>query len=95
MATSIQIYLKARIDRNRELRPEAGRPGTLLEVQDISPNETIETLKIEIETKISDWKSEIIDTLRKDMVKGEEKVSAIESKLESLQHKCNEDFSMM
>ena len=67
MATSIMIYWKACIDQNRELRPEDEFPGTLIEVEHLPQNETVETIKIEIDAKINDLKSEIIETLRKDI----------------------------
>ena len=77
MVAGIRIYWKAMINRSREMGHQDDRPETFIEVQGITQNEQAGTLNTEIERlnqKMNDFKAEIIETLRKDMEKCEEKI---------------------
>ena len=66
-------------DRKRGLSHEGDNPGSSIEVQDLSQDQTVTTLKIGIEdrvdTKINGLKDEMV-ALRKQMEKMEEKIIA-------------------
>lgn len=71
MVAGIRIYLKAKMDANREMAQEDDGPGTLVVVQESEPNQTIGTLKIEIDrinANMNNLKADIIDTLKADII---------------------------
>ena len=84
MAAGLKVYCRACLGRNREINQENSYPSILIEVDDLEQNNTVETLKIEIDgidTKINDFKAfveteivETLKTLRKDMEKQDEKI---------------------
>ena len=80
MLAGLRIYFRACLDRNKKIDPEQSSPGILNEVHDLVKNDTVETLKIEmdeLDKKINDFKTEIVETmkaLRKDMKKTEEQI---------------------
>ena len=70
----IRIYLKVKINRNKEISNQDDCPGTLIEAQESTQNEQAGTLNIDINKlneKMNEFKAEIIEALRKDMAKGE------------------------
>ena len=84
MVGSIRVYWKAYRDRHRGLSHEDDFVGNLTELQALEQNETVNkrTLQIEmdrIDTKINDYRDEVIHALkalRKDMEKNEENIIA-------------------
>ena len=77
MINGLKVYWMTCLDRRRELPHEDVCPGKLIRVQDLSLDESVCALKIEIDrvdTKINDFKAEIIETLRRDMEKKEEEI---------------------
>ena len=77
--SGLGVYLKVVLDRNREMSKEEHFPGVLIEAQDLAQSESVGALKIEtdrINIKISDFKAQIIETLRKDIQRSEEKIIA-------------------
>ena len=77
--SGLGVYLKAVLDRNREMSKEKHSPGVLIEVQDLAQIESVGALKIEtdrINIKLSDFKAQIIETFRKDIERSEEKIIA-------------------
>ena len=84
MVAGVKLYCRACLDRNRDINHEHSYPSILIEVDGLVQNDTIETLKIEIDgidRKINEFKSfveteivETLKTLRIDMEECEEKI---------------------
>ena len=64
MVARLRIYWKAKKNENREMGHEDDCPRTLVEVDELTQNVTVGTLKIEmdrINAKMNDLKSDIIE----------------------------------
>ena len=77
VAEKLQIYYNSHLARKRRLSPEDCHPPDLIEVQDLRNQHPISAQNIEIDkinAAINDFKVEIIEKLKTDIEKSEERI---------------------